>query len=274
MAKCSNCGSDFKNVVYFNDICLCSRCISYVPQLFNIKGDDTAKLIKLYKKKYAVLAAMRGNSFKTEVIDKFSEFLEGYSSEEKAKKSAEKQQLMEKQRYEDKFVNSEWPKIVEDRTGSFKRKLNPQGIIDQQTYLFKDYAQYKDKIFETVIECAKECKLPATISQETFKAGGMFLGSTSKMLCIDGGYAPFIVVNVRTCGTYLFVTSYLLIEESWGNKFIAKHTNSSLGDLAYFGQDLISVSGLQSFCATAKAVLEESFARLELEEYKSGFFGI
>ena len=28
------------------------------------------------------------------------------------------------------------------------RKLNPQGLIEQRNYLFKGYAQYKDKVFD------------------------------------------------------------------------------------------------------------------------------
>ena len=46
MAKCSNCGSETKNVVYFGDICLCNKCMAYAPMINSVKDKDLKKLMK------------------------------------------------------------------------------------------------------------------------------------------------------------------------------------------------------------------------------------
>lgn len=274
MAICSNCGNESKNIIYFGDLCLCNRCISYVPALIGVKDKDIRKLVRLHKKKSSVIYAMKKADYKEEVINTFSSWLDGYASEELAQKSIVDEEELQKKRYEEKVLNTIWPKIIDGNDNFFKKKINPEGLIDSKTYLFKDHAQFRDKVYDMFIECAKECRLPATISVKTFKAGGMLLGSKADMLCIDGGFTPFIVVNTNVCGSYLFVTYYLLVEESFGNKLMSKYTGLSLKDLASFGHDLISISALEAFIATTQFVLEESFARLGFIETKSGFFGI
>ena len=274
MAKCSNCGNDTKNVVYFGDICLCNKCMAYAPMINSVKDKDIKKLMKLQKKKNNLINVMRNAGYKQDIITQFSNWLEGFETEETAIATLAKEEQLQEQRYQENIVNVNWPKIVTENKDFFKKKISPEGVLESRQFLFKDHAHLKSKLYDTFIECAKECHLPATISIKSFKAGGLLLGSTAEMLCIDGGYTPFIVVNVRTCGTYLYVSLHVLVEENMTNKFLTKHVTGSLSNLAYFGQDIISISSLQAFVMTTLSVLEESFSRLQFVEYKSGFLGI
>ena len=153
------------------------------------------------------------------------------------------------------------------------RKLNPEGIIDTQTYLFENHAQYKDSVYKVFEDLAKRHNIPVTITRETMKSGGLLLGSKDEMLVVEGGHKPFVVIGVTTYGKFLSVNYYLLVEDSFLNKLGARFAGTALQNLGYFGKDLISVRDMQSFSSCVKAVLEETFNELQFVEFNSGFLG-
>ena len=153
------------------------------------------------------------------------------------------------------------------------RKLNPEGIIDTETYLFENHAMYKDSVYTVFEDLVKKNNIPVKISREQMKSGG-FLGSREEMLVVDGGFKPFVVIGVTTYGNFLSVNYYLLVEDSFFNKMGAKFTGTALQNLGYLGKDLISVRDMQSFSSCVKAVLEDTFNELKFVEFNSGFFGV
>lgn len=153
------------------------------------------------------------------------------------------------------------------------RKLNPQGMIHQERYLFANQANYYDKIFDSFKAAAKENKLPCTIQEETFKSGGMF-GSKDVLLSVDGGFTPFCVIGATTYGNYLIVTLYVLTEDTFMNKLAGKMSGAGIDNLAYLGKDMINVRDMDAFIICVKATLEDAFSKLSIQEVKSGFLGI
>lgn len=154
------------------------------------------------------------------------------------------------------------------------RKLNPQGLIDQKNYVFRDHAQYKDKVNTKFIEICQRSNLPVNFSEEVYKSGGFLNGSKDVLLTIDGGLLPFAVLGVTTYGQYLNVSLYFLVEDTFFNKTIANFSGSSLERYAYANKNMISIRDTFSFWHCIVAALEESFAELKFEEFKSGFLGI
>lgn len=157
------------------------------------------------------------------------------------------------------------------------RKLNPQGLIEQNNYLFADHAQFKDLVFKKFQEVAAKHQMPIICTEEKFKAGGLF-GSSDIMLSIEAkgdvvtGIAPFAALGVTTFGKYLSVNLYFLVEDTFWNKVASGQTG--LVALATSGKDMISVRNTTAFWNTVVACVEESFNELKFEEVKKGFLGI
>lgn len=153
------------------------------------------------------------------------------------------------------------------------RKLNPQGLMDQTSWIFPNMANFKDQVNSTFKTVAKRNALPCSIEEETYKSGG-FLGSKDVLLTIDGGFKPFCVLGVTTYGNYLSVSLYTLVEDTFGNKLTGRLIQADLADLGYLGKDMINVREMNAFLNCVKATVEESFEELGLPHYKSGFVGI
>ena len=153
------------------------------------------------------------------------------------------------------------------------RKLNPQGLISQETYLFPDQAHLKDQVFNTFKTTAQRNSLPVTIAEEVYKSGGL-LGSKDVLLTIDGGYKPFCVLGCTTYGNFLSVTLYTLVEDSLGNKLLSTVTRSPLDALGSLGKDMISIRDMQAFVACVSATLEQAFGELSMKEYEDNYKGV
>lgn len=154
------------------------------------------------------------------------------------------------------------------------RSLNPEGLLDQKNYLFKGYASYEEKLYEAFAKTCQKNKLPVKISEEQYKSGGLF-SSRDVLLTIDGGFKPFAVLGAITYGDYLSVNLYYLVEDNLLNRVASTAFRlGSVGGLASFSKDMISIRDQQAFWNTVVACLEESFASLQFEEYQGGFLGI
>lgn len=155
------------------------------------------------------------------------------------------------------------------------RKLNPEGLINEERYIFKDHAQYKDKVFETFTAVAKRNKMPCNIVVETYKSGGLLLNNKDVLLTIDGGYKPFCVLGATTYGNYLIITLYTLVEDKLTNKLLSAATGYSLTGLANFsGGNMLACRDMEAFVSAVSAALQESFAELAFVESKPGFLGV
>lgn len=154
------------------------------------------------------------------------------------------------------------------------RKLNPQGIISQESFLFASHAQYRDKVFPKFVEVAKRNNLSCRIEQEVYKSGGLIGGTKDVLLTIDGGYVPFCVIGCTTFGDFLSVDFYFLTEDNMLNKMAAGALKMELKNLGYFAKDMLNVRDMNAFYNSVHACLMQCFAELTFQEFKSGFLGI
>lgn len=144
------------------------------------------------------------------------------------------------------------------------RKLNPQGLINEERYVFPDQVKYKDQIYNVFKEVALRNNIHCEMKEEIYKSGSMLINSKDRLLTIDGGFKPFCVLGATTYGNYLIVTLYTLVEDNFINKMLSASTRVPLSLLA--GGNMIECRDIEAFVYAISAVLQETFAELSLKE--------
>lgn len=141
------------------------------------------------------------------------------------------------------------------------------GISD--SYIFDEAGGMRDQLEQTILNelNAKKYPLKATIS--TIKASGKGLlgalaGTKEQCVVIQVDDEAQIAISNTTVGTYLYVEVYLMVQE----KINLLASLSALTDNAFKQQKR------NAYYASAKAVTESAFAKLNLKQSNSGYKSI
>ena len=132
------------------------------------------------------------------------------------------------------------------------------------SYIFDGAGGMRDQLEQTILSELEVKQYPLKTQIKQIKAGGMFFGTKEQCVVIEVDKEAQIAISNTTVGTYLYVELYLMVQQ----KSVLFAAFSALTDNVFKEQKRNAVF------EAAREATESAFAKLGLNQIKSGFNGV
>jgi len=144
---------------------------------------------------------------------------------------------------------------------------------DRVSYIFDGAGGMRDQLEQIILSEMDVKEYPLKRRLEEIKTGGMLFGTKEKCIAVDTDKNHQIIIANTTVGTYLYVALYVAVKKKFILIRILLTLVAIIKVLLGAKPDLFAEHRRNAALATAIAIAESAFKKLELKQCSSGYSG-